>query len=61
MERSKTKELQIWYKSKYRKPLVIWGARQIGKSYLVKELFAKKYFNDYVYIDLKKDNEACKF
>ena len=37
MERSKVKDLEKWYKSKFRKPLVLWGARQIGKTYLVKE------------------------
>lgn len=61
MERLKTQELLDWYKSKRRKPLVLWGARQVGKSYLVEDLFAKKYFKDYVYIDLKKDSQACDF
>ena len=61
MERLKINELNNWYHSTNRKPLVIWGARQVGKTYLVKELFAKKYFNDFVYIDLKKDDEARKF
>lgn len=61
MERSKVKDLEKWYKSKFRKPLVLWGARQIGKTYLVKELFAKRFFDDFVYIDLKKDDDACKF
>lgn len=61
MERIKLKELEIWYNKKKRKPLVIWGARQVGKTYLVKELFAKKHFKDFVYIDLKKDEEAASF
>lgn len=37
------------------------GARQVGKTFLVKDLFAKKFFRDYVYIDLKKDDEARAF
>lgn len=41
--------------------MVIWGARQIGKTYLVKEMFAKKYLKDYVYIDLKKDDKAASY
>ncbi|MBO7596869.1 MAG: AAA family ATPase, partial [Bacteroidales bacterium] len=53
MERIKVNELLKWYKSKRRKPLIVWGARQVGKSYLVKDLFAKRYFKDFVYIDLK--------
>ena len=61
MERIKLKELEKWLKSPYRKPLIVWGARQVGKTYLVKELFAKRYFKDYIYIDLKKDDQARTF
>lgn len=61
MERKALKKLEEWYKSPYRKPLVVWGARQVGKTFLVKDLFAKKFFRDYVYIDLKKDDEARAF
>ena len=61
MERIKTAELKEWYKSKRRKPLVVWGARQVGKTYLVKTLFAEKEFKDYVYIDLKKEDDAREF
>lgn len=63
MERIKLQELKNWLVSDYRKPLVVWGARQVGKSYLIKELFAsdKSLFDDYVYIDLKKDKDAREF
>lgn len=61
MERTKLVELDRWYAKKRRKPLVVWGARQVGKTYLVKDLFAKKRFSDFLYIDLKKDEEACAF
>lgn len=61
MERTKLQELKKWYANKRRKPLVIWGARQVGKTYLVKDLFAEKEFKDYVYIDLKKDGDARDF
>ena len=61
MERLAANDLEKWYSSKRRKPLVIWGARQIGKTYLARELFAKKHFRDFVYIDLKKDNKAADF
>lgn len=62
MERTKLQELINWYNKKRRKPLVIWGARQVGKTYLVKKLFAQNVFKDnYVYIDLKKDEEARAF
>ena len=61
MEREIIHKLLDWYKNPNRKPLVIWGARQIGKTYLVKELFLKENFKKYVYIDLKKDSDALSF
>ena len=37
MERKVMKDLLEWKKSKKRKPLLIYGARQVGKTYIVKE------------------------
>ena len=52
MERIALQKLIDWNNSKRKKPLIIWGARQVGKAYLVEELFAKKYYkNNYIYID----------
>ena len=45
--------LAEWKESKWRKPLVIRGARQVGKTTLIKE-FAKQYD---VFIDLNLENE----
>ena len=58
MERKALKTLISWNKKQTRKPLIIYGARQVGKSYLIKELFAEKeYKNNYVYIDLNKETD----
>ena len=38
MKRSKIKEIEYWYNSDNRKPLMVWGARQVGKTYLLKDL-----------------------
>ena len=38
-----------WKADKHRKPLILWGARQVGKTWLMKE-FGKRYFQDTVYI-----------
>ena len=46
--------LSIWKKSESRKPLVIRGARQVGKTTLVKE-FAKQYD---VFLDLNLEKTA---
>ena len=61
MKRLALDELLKWYKSNKRKPLVIWGARQVGKTYLIKTLFGDQYLDDYVYIDLKRDEESCAY
>lgn len=38
------------------------GARQVGKTYLVKNLFAKTYFaNSFVFIDCKIEDEICEY
>ena len=62
MERFALQKLIDWNHNKRRKPLIVWGARQVGKTYLVKELFAKQYYpNNYIYIDCKKEDEICNF
>lgn len=45
--------LKEWKEKSIRKPLVIRGARQVGKSFLV-EMFAKEAFENLVKIDLEK-------
>lgn len=55
-------DLVKWNNSKHRKPLVVWGARQVGKTYLIQELFAKQYYKDsYIYIDCKIEDEIREF
>ncbi len=62
MERIALQKLIDWNGNKRKKPLIVWGARQVGKTYLVEELFAKKYYkNNYIYIDCKKEDEIRKF
>lgn len=46
MERLALDDLICWNKSANRKPLIVWGARQTGKSYLIKELFAKTFYKN---------------
>ena len=63
MKRLAIEKLIKWNKDKNKKPLIIWGARQVGKTYLVKEIFAEMYYNkNYIYIDFKiedKINDFC--
>ena len=62
MERTALQKLVDWNSNKRKKPLIVWGARQVGKTYLILELFAKKYYpNRYVYVDCKKEDEIRDF
>lgn len=50
MERSAGKELIRWKNKKGRKPLLVTGVRQCGKTYLIRE-FGKKEFQDVAYFN----------
>lgn len=50
MYRNKIEELKRWKESKNRKPLIIRGARQVGKTWLMKE-FGKEYYEKCAYIN----------
>lgn len=53
MYRKIEEELKKW-KSDYKKPLMLVGARQTGKTYILEE-FCKNNFNNYIYINLDKE------
>lgn len=55
IKRNLLEELKKWAVRKHRKPLVIRGARQVGKTTLVKE-FAKE-FDDYVMLNLERPDD----
>ena len=52
-------ELIAWKASPRRKPIVLKGARQVGKTWLMKE-FANKEYEDSIYISFDKDADAVK-
>jgi len=47
-------ELREWRKSEFRKPLVLRGARQVGKTTIVNMFSAD--FSQYIYLNLEEDN-----
>ncbi len=55
MQRNAMDDLIKWKNKKTRKPLLLYGARQVGKTYLVKE-FAKKYFKDIIYVNFETND-----
>lgn len=62
MERFATQKLIDWNISKRKKPLIVWGARQVGKTYLIKNIFAETFYKDrYIYIDCKIEDEIRDF
>lgn len=62
MERIALQKLIEWNNNKRKKPLIVCGARQVGKTYLIQELFAKEYYkNSYLYIDCKKKMKFASF
>jgi predicted AAA+ superfamily ATPase len=54
MERIIIDDLIKWKSLHDRKPLVLKGARQVGKTYIL-EQFGSKYFKKYHYIDLREN------
>lgn len=50
MERALMKKLVGWKDSPVRKPLILKGARQVGKTWLMQE-FGKKYFKKTAYVN----------
>ena len=62
MERIATQKLVEWNNNTRRKPLIVWGARQVGKTYLIKDIFAETYYKDnYIYIDCKIEDEISDY
>jgi predicted AAA+ superfamily ATPase len=53
MFREKINELKLWKEDKFRKPLILRGARQVGKTWLLKE-FGKKFYTRYVYVNFEE-------
>lgn len=58
MERELFTKLERWMKKKNRKPLIIQGARQVGKTWIMKE-FGARFYENTVYINFD-NNKAMK-
>jgi len=58
MDRKIMAELTTWKDSPRRKPLLLQGARQVGKTYAIKE-FARREFESVVYVDLERDERVA--
>ncbi len=58
MEREIYKKLLDWKDSDRRKPLILRGARQIGKTYILKK-FAEQEYDNFVYVNFEKKSELA--
>ena len=56
MEREIIKELINWKKSQNRKPLIVHGARQVGKTYIIKK-FGKEHYENLIYVNFETNQE----
>ncbi len=59
MRRTYLKQLVHWKNKPDRKPLILKGVRQVGKSYLLRQ-FGEKYFPAIHHLNFEKDNELAK-
>ena len=60
MERLILKKLLEWKNSPYRKPLILKGVRQVGKTWVLKE-FGKRYYENTAYFNFDENEEYRQF
>jgi len=60
MKRTAYNELIEWKASKNRKPLILYGARQVGKTWLLKE-FGKNEYKTAIYVNFDKEPDVQKY
>ncbi len=56
MKRNAIETLLKWKNDDERKPMVLKGARQVGKTWLMKE-FGRSHYNNYVYFNFDEEDE----
>lgn len=60
MERFILKKLLKWKDSPYRKPLLLKGVRQVGKTWILKE-FGRRYYENTAYFNFDENEEYKQF
>ena len=58
MYRQKIEDLKAWQKSPHRKPLIVRGARQVGKTELIKE-FGRTQYQQTAYVSLDNNSRMA--
>ncbi len=60
MERLILQKLLLWKESPYRKPLILKGVRQVGKTWLLKE-FGQRYYENVAYFNFEENQAFNQF
>ena len=60
MKRTVMKKLLNWKNSPYRKPLILKGVRQVGKTWVLKE-FGRRYYENTAYFNFDENEEYRQF
>ena len=60
MERLILKKLLDWKNSPYRKPLILKGVRQVGKTWILRE-FGRRYYENIAYFNFDENEEYKQF
>ena len=60
MERLILQQLLNWKNSPYRKPLILKGVRQVGKTWILKE-FGRRYYENTAYFNFDENEEYKQF
>lgn len=53
------KQLQTWKQQTKRKPLILMGARQVGKTFILKK-FADSEYQNKIYLNFESNPRLCK-
>ncbi|GHU49964.1 hypothetical protein FACS189459_2960 [Bacilli bacterium] len=61
MVRNASEDIEQWKKDKNRKPLLLKGARQVGKTWLVDNAGKMLFNNNYIKFDFLKDKDIHEF
>ena len=59
MQRICLQEILAWKNRRKRKPLVLMGARQVGKTWLMEEFAKREYPNDHVIVNFMRKRSLC--
>src|SRR5262245_59433463 len=58
MKRKILQDLKQWKEREKRKPLILRGARQIGKTFILQK-FGKEFFPDFHYLNFENNKSLC--